>query len=121
MASDIAQEVYLSLLKAEDIANIEGYIWRISSYTYSKYVSRKKKAEGVSLDNVILPYYEDYSLEDPDEDLFRLRREVAFLTKTRRQIVYLFYYENQSVSHISKNLPFPKVRQNGISTKRETN
>lgn len=74
MASDIVQEVYLSLLKADDIANIEGYIWRISHYTYSKYVSRKKKQEGVSLDNVILPYYEDYSLEDPDEELFRLRR-----------------------------------------------
>ena len=108
LCSDIVQEVYLSLLKADDIANIEGYIWRISSYTYSKYVSRKKKAEGVSLDNVILPYYEDYSLEDPDEELFRLRREVAFLTKTRRQIVYLFYYENETVSNISKTLAIPE-------------
>ena len=108
LCSDIVQEVYLSLLKAGDIANIDGYIWRISSYTYSKYVSRKKKQEGVSIDNVILPYYEDYSLEDPDEDLFRLRREVAFLTKTRRQIVYLFYYENHSVSHISKTLAIPE-------------
>ncbi len=108
LASDIVQEVYLSLLKADDIANIEGYIWRISHYTYSKYVSRKKKAEGVSLDNVILPYYEDYSLEDPNEELFRLRREVAFLTKTRREIVYLFYYENKSVSHISKTLAIPE-------------
>ncbi len=108
LCSDIVQEVYLSLLKADDIANIEGYIWRISNYTYSKYVSRKKKQEGVSLDNVILPYYEDYSLEDPDEELFRLRREVAFLTKTRRQIVYLFYYENETVSNISKKLAIPE-------------
>ena len=108
LCSDLIQEVYLSLLKADYIANIEGYIWRISNYTYSKYVSRKKKAEGVSLDNVILPYYEDYSLEDPDEDLFRLRREVAFLTKTRRQIVYLFYYENETVSNISKKLAIPE-------------
>ncbi len=108
MASDIVQEVYLSLLKADDIANIEGYIWRISHYTYSKYVSRKKKQEGVSLDNVILPYYEDYSLEDPDEELFRLRREVAFLTKSRRKIVYMFYYENKSVSTISKALNMPE-------------
>ena len=108
LCSDIIQEVYLSLLKADYIANIEGYIWRISNYTYSKYVSRKKKAEGVSLDNVILPYYEDYSLEDPDEELFRLRREVAFLTKTRRQIVYLFYYENETVSNISKTLAIPE-------------
>lgn len=108
LCSDIVQEVYPSLLKAEDIANIEGYIWRISRYTYSKYVSRKKRQEGVSLDSVILPYYEDYSLEEPDEDLFRLRREVAFLTKTRRQIVYLFYYENQTVPHISKTLAIPE-------------
>jgi len=75
LGADIVSEVYTSLLKSEDIVNIEGYIWRISRYTYSKYVSRKKKLEGVSIDNVILPYYEDYSLEEPDEELFRLRRE----------------------------------------------
>jgi len=108
LCSDIVSEVYTSLLKSEDIVNIEGYIWRISRYTYSKYVSRKKKLEGVSIDNVILPYYEDYSLEEPDEELFRLRREVAFLTKARRKIVFMFYYENKSVSTISKALNMPE-------------
>ena len=39
LCSDIIQEVYLSLLKAEEIVNIEGYIWRISEHVYAKYVS----------------------------------------------------------------------------------
>ena len=43
LASDIVHEVYNSLLKAEEVVNVEGYIWRISEHTYSKYVMQKKR------------------------------------------------------------------------------
>lgn len=102
LAAWIVEEVYGSLLRAAEIFNVEGYIWRIAEHTFSKYVSTKKKHEGVSLDSVQVPFYEDGYPEDSDETVSRLRKEIAFLTKTRRQIVYRFYYENQSVFAISK-------------------
>ena len=44
LCGDIIQEVYLSLLSVEELFNPDGYVWRISSHVYAKYVARKKKA-----------------------------------------------------------------------------
>ena len=63
LCSDIVQQVYESLIKSAEIINVEGYIWRISEYTYSKYVSSKKKHKGVSLDDIDIPYEEAYVYE----------------------------------------------------------
>lgn len=108
LCDEIIQEVYLSLLKANEIVNIEGYIWRISEHTYSKYVSSKKRMEGISIDSVEIPFFEDFTAEDAEDDIARLRREVAFLTEKRRRIIYLFYYKNWSISYISKSMGIPE-------------
>lgn len=50
--SYIISELYPSLLKASEIYNINGYIWRISMYVYLKYVSSKKKHQGISIDGM---------------------------------------------------------------------
>ncbi|MCH5261095.1 MAG: hypothetical protein J1F18_15200, partial [Lachnospiraceae bacterium] len=39
LCAEIIKEVYSSLLKAREVINVEGYIWRISEHTYAKYVS----------------------------------------------------------------------------------
>ncbi len=108
LSAEIVKNVYTSLLKSEEIHNIEGYIWRISEFTYSRYVSQKKKQEGISIDGMQIPYYEEYELGEDDEALLLLRREIAFLTEKRRKIVFMFYYENKSVSSIAKELKMPK-------------
>ncbi len=51
LCADIVAEVYASLRKADDVVNIEGYIRRISEHTYARFVSRKKRHEGVSIGN----------------------------------------------------------------------
>ena len=107
LCSEIILEVYQSLLKAEDVANVEGYIWRISEHTYAKYVSSKKKHEGVSIDGMEIPYYDDF-FSDDDTEIKRLRREIAFLSETRRKIVYMFYYKRRSIVSISKELCIPE-------------
>ncbi len=108
ICAEILKEVYLSLLKAKEIINIEGYVWRISEHTYSKYVSSKKRHEGISINETDIPYFENFFLEDPQDEIKQLRREVAFLTEKRRQIVYRFYYENKSISAISKEMNIPE-------------
>ena len=108
LCSDIVTEVYTSLLRSDDIANIEGYIWRISEYTYSKYVAFKKKHSGISIDGIEIPFEEEFLTDDSEEEIKRLRREIAFLTQTRRKIVYLFYYENKSIGAISNLFGIPE-------------
>ncbi len=108
LCAEIIKETYISLLKAEEITNIDGYIWRISQYAFSKYVSRQKKHEGISLDNIQLPYFENFSLAEHNEEIHHLRMEIAFLTEKRRQIVYRYYYQNKSISCISSEMELPE-------------
>ncbi len=108
LASDIVEEVYRSLLASDEIYNIEGYIWRISEHVYAKYVSRKKRHEGVSLDGMEIPDETDFYDDEQEEEISLLRREIAFLTQKRRAIVYAFYYENKTISEISKETGIPE-------------
>ncbi len=101
LCAEMVKEVYLSVLKSREIVNVEGYIWRICENTFAKYVSHRKERQGVSLDGVILPYYDEYDLGEAEEELRRLRREIAFLTQKRREIVYSFYYLEKSVAQIA--------------------
>src|SRR5574344_125832 len=59
IAAEIIKEVYLSFLKLDDIVNVEGYVWRISSNTFARYVEKKKKNQGVSLDGLSLPCFDE--------------------------------------------------------------
>ena len=108
LASDIVEAVYTSLLRRDEIYNVEGYIWRISEYTWAKYVSQKKKREGVSLDGMEIPYEEDFLPEDAESELMKLRLAIAYLTENRRRAVYLFYYENRSLRDIARALAMPE-------------
>lgn len=109
LSADIVQEVYLSLRRAEEVVNPEGYVWRISEHVFARYVAFKKRYLGVSLEGVEIPFEEDYdALLETGEEIARLRREIAFLTRKRREIVYLFYYENRTISFISKKLGMPE-------------
>ena len=108
LCAEIVKEVYISLLKADGIINTEGYVWRICYYTYSKYVAFKKKQEGISIDGLQIPFYENYFSEELEDKIKELRREVAFLTKKRRFIVYSFYYKNRPISTIAKEMGIPE-------------
>ena len=107
LCSDIIGELYPSLLTAKEIYNMDGYIWRISEHVYSKYVSSKKKHQGISIDGMEIPFEDNYSLGESEEEVLRLRREIAFLSKARREIVFSYYYENKTISIISKETKIP--------------
>lgn len=66
LCAEMVKEVYLSLLSAEEISNVDGYVWRICSNVFA-----------------------------------RLRREIAYLSKRRRKIVFSFYYEGRSITAIA--------------------
>lgn len=111
LCAEIVKEVYSALLGADGIVNIEGYIWRISEHTFAKYVSLKKRHEGLSIDGMDIPFYDnsdDFTAGFCDEELGRLCREIAFLTEKRRKIVFSFYYQGESVSKIAGEMGIPQ-------------
>ena len=109
LAAEMTEQVYRSLLSQNEVVNIEGYIWRICEHTYAKYVSSVKKHEGVSIDEISdIPYYEAFTGDDDSEEINRLRREIAFLSLQRRDIVFRFYYNNESIKSIASRLHIPE-------------
>lgn len=110
ISSFLVERVYISLLEyKEEIYNIEGFIWRLCEHNFSKFVSENKLRDGISIDGADIPYDEPFfdELDGAKEELLRLRREIAFLSRDRRRIIYSFYYENKSIACISMETGIP--------------
>ena len=107
LSGEMLKELYLSMLHAEDIVNPEGYVWRICQHVYAKYVNQKKLQKGISLDGIELAYFDQHDFGESEEEIKKLRKEIGFLTSSRREIVYSFYYEGKSIVQISKELGLP--------------
>ena len=106
LAAEMTSEVYRALRGSGEVVNPEGYIWRICEHTYAKYVSRVKKQSGVSIDEMgDIPYFDEVTDDEGETD--RLRREIAFLSSQRREIVFRFYYKNEPVRSIASRLAVP--------------
>lgn len=110
LSAEMLKEVYLSMLKAGDIVNVEGYVWRICEHVYAKYVNQIKQKKGVSLDmldGIEMHYFDEYDLGETEEEIRKLRKEIGFLSSSRREIVYSFYYEGKSIAQIAKEHKLP--------------
>lgn len=107
LSAEMVKEVYLSFLGSAEIANPDGYVWRICSNVFSKHVNSKKK-QAVSIDGMEIPYYADFDLSEREEELAKLRKEIAFLSTSRRKILLAFYYEGKTISKISAETGLPE-------------
>ena len=113
LSGEMLKEVYLSFLKACEIVNVEGYVWRICEHVYAKYVNQIKFRQGTSidgegLDGETFTYFDEYDFGQTEAALLRLRKEIGFLSSSRRQIVYSFYYEGKSIAQISEEQGLPQ-------------
>ncbi|MHC1694110.1 MAG: RNA polymerase sigma factor [Eubacteriales bacterium] len=113
-AEDLSQEIVLNLcgivFKDKQIENMDAYIYKVCQYTWSKYL-RKNKPVWDTLNNSLLDIVESQGAVDEDyvqTELFdKLRHEVMFLSKIRREAVILYYYDNKSGDEISRLLGVP--------------
>ena len=76
LASEITAEVYSSLLNADNVINISGYIWRICENVYSKFVAKIKKQEGLNENymNAMAAVHMDDGVTEGEK--YRIRREI---------------------------------------------
>lgn len=134
-AEDLTGEIVLAILQsAEHIKNPEafyGYVWRIAANTYKKFVRKKARHSFEALDDT-MPDDTDFVSElCAREDVMRLRREIALLSKEHRECTIAYYYDGLSCAEVAEKLGFSlemvkyylfktrKILKEGISMERE--
>jgi len=108
LASRITLEVYTTLLKRENIVNVDGYIYRIAEHVWARFAADGKKNGYISLDGIDIPVRDACADEDRSEEYQRVRREIAYLSKIQREIVILHYYERLKLREIATKLGIPE-------------
>ena len=101
LAAEMTAEVYSSLLSTDEVHNMGGYIWRICENVYSRYVLRIKKQEGLRENYMTAMAAMRMDSGVTDEEKFKIRREISFLSELRRDIVFSFYYKNETIKTIA--------------------
>ncbi len=107
-AEDLSQEILLELCRSvgnlRSEAAFYGFMWSIAGNVYRQWYKRKKRELLTSeLDeNTALPSFD--ILQEEDETLALLRRELGLLHKKYRRAVILYYVDNKSCSEISRLL-----------------
>ena len=116
LSARIIAEVYEVLVKRENIVNVNGYIYKIAHNVWTRYVAAKSKSrsfadlsgtEGTNaFDNI--PDERDFAEEFQRSEQYGLiRREIAYLSKTQREIVVRYYYRQEKVKNIAAAMGLP--------------
>ena len=105
LSAKITFEVYLTLLKTENIENINAYIYRVARNIYSKYLISEKKnslmKNRYEINTNVYSYNSKFEYE-------RLRKEIAYLSKMHREIIVMFYFQKYKITEIADKLNIPK-------------
>ena len=107
LTSRITFEVYKTLLKKEEIHNINSYIYRISNNVYAKFVNDLNNERiFTNMDNS-----ETFSKEDKSilkhKNFRKLINEIAYLGRLQREIVVLHYFHKEKLKNIAERLNLP--------------
>ncbi|MDR3210052.1 MAG: RNA polymerase sigma factor [Oscillospiraceae bacterium] len=135
-AEDLTQEICLRLWRAllgrAELAEPEHFVWTVARNTLANYYRGKARHGFGALPEDVPDGSDLFAALTATETLARLRGEIAYLSKTQRQIVILHYYENRKQREIADALGIPlgtvkwhlsEARQNlkrGMETMRDT-
>ncbi len=112
-AEELSQEILVTavkeLPKLKNQNSFEPWLWGIAG-NVTKSFSRKMGKQRAMFtydmpDDIADPYS---SCEETDEAYSELRARIAMLSKTYRDIIILYYYDNLSVKQISEKLCLPE-------------
>ena len=114
-AEDLSQEILVQLFgkefKTQQIENMDAYVYRICCYTWSNFLRKNKPAWSMlgSFDDIAkLSTKEDIENDYIKNELHeKLRQEIMYLSRIRREITIMHYYENKTGDEISLVLKIP--------------
>lgn len=108
LASAIVLEVYQVLLKQDNIANINSYIFKIAHNVWVRFIDEKYKIGLCELSEHISDNSDFVGELEDTEMTGMLRREIAYLSETQRKILVAYYFKDQKVREISSRLEIPE-------------
>ena len=114
-AEDLSQEIMLTLwkmdLSARNIENMDAYIHRVCMYVWSNFARKNVRNWHTEQYDGLMEDAADGTdaAEDAEKnELYaRLRREITYLSRTRREIMIMFYYDGLSGKEIAARLGVP--------------
>jgi RNA polymerase sigma factor (sigma-70 family) len=108
LAAEITLQVYKSLLKQDNISNINGYVYRIARNIYAQYID--KRQHYVSVDGMeYIADERDFTAELAKSENFGiLRREITYLSKIQREIIVQHYFCDKKIREIATALSIPE-------------
>lgn len=138
-AEDLSQEIliktYRAMLVKEQIDSPSKFIWTVAHNMLANYY-RDKSRHGVAIPiDEIAEIPDDFIFDENNENgdkIAKLQSEIAYLSKTQRQIFISYYFENLKQSEIANKLNIPlgtvkwhlfeakKDLKRGMDTMRET-
>ena len=110
LTQDITLNVISSLNKGNSPKNFSAWVWQITRNTYSKWAKDKsnnsKNINSIDINNIEVIDENDDVINNiiHEEQLSRLRRELAFIKSDYNNIIVAYYLENKSVKDIANSL-----------------
>ena len=114
LAQELVQETYLHLLEAlaknTTITHPKAYLQSVMRNCFFMHLRKKYKLSTVYFGDLPQepPHHADFSALERSQDGEAIRRELAFLSHTYREVMVRYYMKNQSVAHIAQALSIPK-------------
>ncbi len=115
-AEDLCHDIILSVIstvkKQGCVNNIYAFVWTVARRVYADYSEKRKKSrQTLSVENI------DFALESKEneiddfiekeaerEELKRIFREIAFLSKAYRDVMVMYYIDEMKVKDIAATL-----------------
>ena len=101
LAAKITFVAYKALLKADQVHNVNSYIYRIARNVYAQSMIEEKKDRSI-LSQLSLPKEENSLVRDLDLD--RIRKDISYLSKLQREIVVMYYFQKYGQNEIANRL-----------------
>ena len=110
--ADVAQEISLNIYKSlcvKEVNSIDGFVWTVARNILINYYRGKQKSYfNVSIDSEQMEFSDGKKtpLEQmiDKENYEKIRSEIAYLSKTQRKILIMYYYEEKKQSEIAEIL-----------------
>lgn len=107
-AEDLAQDILLEILKsAQNLRNDEafyGFMWSVAGNVYKQWLRKNPRIRNVELNDIDAVEEFDFEKLDKESDVYKLRRELSFLSEKYRKATILYYIDNNSCAEIAEKL-----------------
>jgi len=110
-AEDLSQEILIALCesipKYPKIENIDGFVYTICYHCWSNFLRKHKKHwHSANIDDMHNLHADNDVQSEVENIIFieKMKHEIAYLSKTHRDIITMTYYDGKSSGQISREL-----------------